>query len=99
MSSYFCFDSTPSSKYNPAYLDEDYTKPLLPQEVKKDCQRYDYPGFSRTPMTVDHSSTDSNTVLIKTGGNALQAVDRSEFERKDVIAGKQLDNTSTSALR
>ncbi|KAI2491700.1 hypothetical protein MHU86_22843 [Fragilaria crotonensis] len=93
MSSYFCFDSTPANKYNPSCLDEDYTKPLLPQEVKKETQRDDYPGFSRTPMSGDQSSLDSSTVLIKTGGNALQAVDRSELERKDIIAVTVPENT------
>ena len=88
MSSYFCFDSTPGSKYDPSYQDEDYSKPLLPQQMKKDTQRMDYPGCSRTPMLVDHIRADSNTVLIKTGGNALQAVDKSEFERTDVVSGE-----------
>ena len=39
-------------------------------------------------MKVDYQGTDSNTMLIKTGGNALQAVDISEIERKDVVAGE-----------
>ena len=87
MSSYFCFDSTPHSKYYPSCQDDDNSKPLLPQEKKRD-PRMDYPGFSRSPMKVDYQGTDSNTMLIKTGGNALQAVDISEIERKDVVAGE-----------
>ena len=84
MSSYFCFEAAPDSKYTPLSTN-DYNKPLLPQEIKRDSQKTEYPGYSRSIIT-DH--TPPNSTLVKTGGNALQAVDRSELDQKNIVTGE-----------
>jgi hypothetical protein len=43
-----------------------------------------YPALRPTKLV--GVSAPSNTVLVKTGGNALQAVDRSALEQKNVVA-------------
>jgi hypothetical protein len=44
----------------------------------------DYPALR--PTKLEGVNPPSNTVLVKTGGNALQAVDRSALEQKNVVA-------------
>jgi hypothetical protein len=86
MLSYFCLEAAPDSKYNPVNQTE-YSEPMIPREMvtKEVAEVSNYPGFARSPIVGD---VPKNSVLIKTGGNALQAVDRSELDRKHLVAGK-----------
>ena len=90
MLKYFCLDPASDSKYNPV-SQNDYKEPMLPREVKKEevSAASNYPGFARSSF---EGSVPKNSVLIKTGGNALQAVDRSELDRKNLVAGKLTQN-------
>eukprot|EP00545_Synedropsis_sp_CCMP1620_P005488 CAMPEP_0119009424 /NCGR_PEP_ID=MMETSP1176-20130426/4353_1 /TAXON_ID=265551 /ORGANISM="Synedropsis recta cf, Strain CCMP1620" /LENGTH=245 /DNA_ID=CAMNT_0006961937 /DNA_START=51 /DNA_END=788 /DNA_ORIENTATION=- len=91
MSSLFCFNPSPDSKYAPGSTtisQNEYMKPLIPRERKRETTvDQQYPGIAlRTAALPNDCSPPENTTLIKTGGNALQAVDNSILEQDDLVA-------------
>ena len=53
----------------------------------KVCTPYDWRDYpALRPPKLEGVLPPSNTILVKTGGNALQAMDRSALEQKDVVA-------------
>jgi hypothetical protein len=93
MSSKFFFDSSAeNSKDAPSTTKDVYImKPLLPQlpqPVKKNEAMDQYPGLALRPAAHPNDSLPSNATLIKTGGNALQAVDNSILKQDHLVAGK-----------
>lgn len=89
ISSMFCFNSSDDGNYAPETSKGDFMKPLIAQEPKKEASATDqYPGYAlRTAHPND--CTPENKTFVKTGGNALQAVDKSVLEEKNLVAGKK----------
>lgn len=86
MSTFCCYQ--PESNYALDKSNADTTKPLLPQSMKQETPASKYPATSR-PINPD--LPPKNTEFVKTGGNALQAVDRAVTEQKNLVQGERID--------
>lgn len=87
MSTFCCYQPESNNAYDKS--DADTTKPLLPQAIKRDTPVNQYPATSRS---INPDLPPKNTTFVKTGGNALQAVDSSVLDQKNLVQVVVPDN-------